>query len=861
MGADELKLSSAERIDVPRIAFAAKTDVSPVIGGKSDDLSWGNRLDGNFLPADTKKTLKKQSALSLCYDDKNLYVKLECQAPDVAKIKKGRTIKDDDIWKDDCVEIFLMPRTNEYFHIIVTAANARDISRAVKQEGDDGVFDIKPWQADWQSAVTMADGKWIVTMALPFDALGVSAPSNGSVWKGNFCREEQEFGENSSYFRTSGWFHDTSLFGDIVFDSHAGNLSPVLRNDIAGLEKQINYVQDGMVKNNNPELIVRLDKAKEKVENIKAMLPEIVTGKEEYRKIKSEIIRSAKDVTGIVCDYERIEKDRLFDSYARKYAYLLWRKNPLAALARDKIPIDVKEDVKEVNMVMGRNEIEMCSLVIANFKERALAGRVVVSRFRDGKGNLLAPDFISLKGTAFIELKGNKFVDDPLPALNEVNEIVALPRENKEVILFVDSWKLQSGTYSGIIDVRPYEGTNSFPVKTIRLNISVLPVDLGKDHLRLQVFEMGNYIWVAEKLRDFKARIDEFKISREMWPEYIRDMAAHRVNVFRPVENWVPYPVIDKDSKKIKEPLDPARLPFFDYMLDLYKKYGKEGTIVNVCPYQVDKYIEARGLEYSSPEWKDALSVYFKALIEHLKSRGFNEDDLTFYVYDEINADMEKRVKPFCEVSKIIKEVDPKAKIFLTLSPTTEAKVIESVAPAAPYVDVWCAYITIVKSGYFKLFKDTGKPIWSYANGGYSTQTGSPLNIEKYGWLAWDKGIQGIGSWSYNCWISDSWDDFDNFHPDPITAKRSAEAYVYRGPKGPVTSRRWEAMREAMEDHELLYSLNSAIEKAKEAKKDVAVSQKLLSDALGKVLNCNDPDILYGYKTEILKEIVRLQNR
>ena len=64
-------------------------------------------------------------------------------------------------------------------------------------------------------------------------------------------------------------------------------------------------------------------------------------------------------------------------------------------------------------------------------------------------------------------------------------------------------------------------------------------------------------------------------------------------------------------------------------------------------------------------------------------------------------------------------------------------------------------------------------------------------------WNAWNIGASGIGFWSYSdTQGSSAWDDFDGVRPD--------WAVVYEGDGKPITSRRWEAFREGVEDYKLL---------------------------------------------------------
>lgn len=55
---------------------------------------------------------------------------------------------------------------------------------------------------------------------------------------------------------------------------------------------------------------------------------------------------------------------------------------------------------------------------------------------------------------------------------------------------------------------------------------------------------------------------------------------------------------------------------------------------------------------------------------------------------------------------------------------------------------------------------------------------------------------KGVGFWAYSDTSgSSAWDDFDGRRPD--------YAVVYENKNGPVSSRRWEAFREGIEDYQL----------------------------------------------------------
>ena len=69
-------------------------------------------------------------------------------------------------------------------------------------------------------------------------------------------------------------------------------------------------------------------------------------------------------------------------------------------------------------------------------------------------------------------------------------------------------------------------------------------------------------------------------------------------------------------------------------------------------------------------------------------------------------------------------------------------------------------------------------------------------------WWAWIYGADGIGFWSYSSTEgSSAWNDVDGRQPDWAVVY---EALAPEKDNRPVSSRRWEAFREGLEDYYLL---------------------------------------------------------
>jgi hypothetical protein len=128
----------------------------------------------------------------------------------------------------------------------------------------------------------------------------------------------------------------------------------------------------------------------------------------------------------------------------------------------------------------------------------------------------------------------------------------------------------------------------------------------------------------------------------------------------------------------------------------------------------------------------------------------------------------------------------------------------------APCIDIWCPALPMLmeKTPLMDLVRHTGKMLWSYDCGyGFSRPTGANLKninlVAQYrtaALFAFRYQATGIGFWCYNSG-GDPWGRVDMEY-----------MLVYPGDKRPVTSRRWEAVREGIEDYRILAALRKALE-------------------------------------------------
>lgn len=120
-----VQAGAVERYELPL------TDIPPVIDGKLDDACWKDALTltefvglGGAKIPDADRVATKAMLIA---GKSSLYVGVLCAEPFVDKLKKGHVERDSDVWKDDNVEIFIVPCArggDRYVQLAVNPAGA-----------------------------------------------------------------------------------------------------------------------------------------------------------------------------------------------------------------------------------------------------------------------------------------------------------------------------------------------------------------------------------------------------------------------------------------------------------------------------------------------------------------------------------------------------------------------------------------------------------------------------------------------------------------------------------------------------------------------------------------------------------------
>ena len=217
---------------------------------------------------------KPATEVRVAYDRDNLYVHFTCHEPATDKLVATGGGRDDDLWQDDSVEVFLAPEPvadfepipasthkgwktfhypvhgeREYWHLAVNCRGVRLDARNETRINPvnrtfDGWFSLA-WDREWTAKVKVGKGRWVAAMAIPFKALGRSSPGSPERWRANFCRTRYA-GGRPRYFAWSpggAGFHDTSAHGELAFAAQSFKSAEEMRADAERLIRLGAFVQ------------------------------------------------------------------------------------------------------------------------------------------------------------------------------------------------------------------------------------------------------------------------------------------------------------------------------------------------------------------------------------------------------------------------------------------------------------------------------------------------------------------------------------------------------------------------------------------------------------------------------------------
>jgi hypothetical protein len=437
-----------------------------------------------------------------------------------------------------------------------------------------------------------------------------------------------------------------------------------------------------------------------------------------------------------------------------------WIQDPWAPISPGLARVQIQEKQSAVDMRGYAGEHESACIGIAMGEAAATGGlRVTVSGLPAGSAELF-------EVRPVMAANGQR-VYDPLVPINDNATFTARPGVPFYIWLDVNLRALGPGTYR--FEIR-LDGSNRMISIPGKATVSAYT---------------GNGV---KPLRAVNwAYLSDMPIFRNQ-DAAVRNLVAHGINVFVAHPAEIPGLALD-GSWAVSQATQFART------VDLAKDHG-------MLLLYLGWNAERNPLGFSNkqptldPAAKDRLRTWIGRMSAYLAAQGLPPDRWALYPVDEPNRSGLQLIKV---VAEAVKQWNPSIRFYA--DPSVHAKPsleISHLQDLQTLVDYWQPNILAIRGNLGEFFKGLKKEWWIYGNPKSPAKLGSPLHDYRLqAWWAWQYGASGVGFWSYSDTNgSSAWDDLDSRRPD--------WAVVYESPDGIVSSRRWEAFREGLEDYALL---------------------------------------------------------
>ena len=463
---------------------------------------------------------------------------------------------------------------------------------------------------------------------------------------------------------------------------------------------------------------------------------------------------------------------------------------------------------------------------------------------------------------------------DPLPPLRQFFTVPANENHPVWVQVYVPK-NTPAGDYNGTVRVMIGSKTINIPV-TLHVWDFTLP---RETHLQTAMSLYTSFIM----------QYHHFENADNIAPvveKYFQSFREHRISPYDPFVMGNIAVTFDADAMQAHVNFDK-----FDQLARKYLDDWKFNCFRLILQGIGNESIEAQKaggtikFKRNSPGYKQLMTDYLIQVQNHLEANGWLNKA---YIYwkDEPDPEDYPLVR---EVNAFIHQAAPKLTRMLTEEPVPELY---------GYVDLWCPKLDNFVPATVEQRRQDGERAWWYI----CTSPKAPfpgLFIDHYAvelrtwiWQSWQHNLDGILIWSANYWNSEiatpppalqdpyadpmSYMSSNNLQPGEINNWGNGDGRFIYPPKsvftstaknyeGPVSSIRWEMLREGLEDYEYFWLLKERIDQAQKAGVDTALlnqARRLLivpddvSRSITQFSTTSGP--LYEHRVKLARMIIKL---
>jgi hypothetical protein len=514
----------------------------------------------------------------------------------------------------------------------------------------------------------------------------------------------------------------------------------------------------------------------------------------------------------------------------------VWYAPGTEKVAKDEATPTIKHDFIPIDL--AQNEYEPIQIVLRSNKDLANIS-VCLDPFVSEQGVSFPPESLTVNAVGYVEIKdlSDYFGElglwpDPLPAL--VNQNIVKAGENTPLWLTVYAPPSQAaGTYRGnlIITAQDIEQAR------VPLEIKVYGFALPKETHTRTAYGVGVEYGMHGPLSTEERE--------QVFDLYMQCCASHRISPYSP------HAGANVEIRLEGEPIQPV-LDFtrFDKAMTRYLDgfHFNSFNLGNI-PEKLGEHL------HYSPEYNRIFSEIYQAVQEHLREKNWL-DKAYWYWVDEPPKRQYPDVKQGME---LLKQACPDIRRLLTCN--------QDLAPVPYFNDVVNLWVPIMDRYDPTLAhprQALGEEVWWYVCTGPRAPYPNDfidhpaINHRIRYWMMDALGLDGDLYWSVTYWAQNPWQQAMSVNPEGgfwgngdgrLLYPPRSEAPTTPLLEGPVTSIRFENLRDGLEDREYLLLLRATAKTDPEAANLLKIAHQNLVPSM--VCYQQNPILLSAYRTEI----------
>ncbi len=495
----------------------------------------------------------------------------------------------------------------------------------------------------------------------------------------------------------------------------------------------------------------------------------------------------------------------------------------------------------QMDIRLWQNEYESAAFNIVNCSDEVITTAVSISPLMGPDGKKVDSNrTFTVRRAIYVKGSTVGSIADAL-VLQAERPFTLQPGELTQIWLTIFNPTLTAGSYKGAIGisaktskekVQGSRGAESLPIESIAVALEVQKKEFPEN------FALSTCNWGCYRVASMS--------------ETARDFYSHRINVCFIDVGDIPFPRSASDRPGV------FREPDFTKMDRVIQTHNYARTYLLFLNFRSDKKDFGRFGRWMTPSWKAAFSSWLKKLVAHLKDVGLGYDRWALHPFDESLCD------EYYEFARLVKSIDPKIRLYAN----SFGKGPKQFMRFRALIDIWCLQDShcVRYPKWLQMIKGFGRKVWTYECLGPGKAKDPYSYYRLMPWRAFKRGQTGAGFWVYHDGLNYKnvavpWDD--------TLKPRGYYGVVYGAQTSPVgklaenivSSRRWEAWREGVEDYQYLYELQQAINKTKDPKM-ARTAQETLERQVDRVLNNqHDSSVVYDARKVLSDTLLKLTSR